>query len=181
MDGSYPIVTYDDLLKAAQLHMDKDKRNLPARREMSIPPNMTAEDYQGMNLTEGQRISTDARLTYIEYIMKLAGAGYITPEEEEKRVNWIQDAQTREQAEIAFADLQESLLKLKVEQYSPSVTREYVSPPRLLLTPFLVMIIFTFGMISQALSGQWEFTAVFAAGLVTVLLLTVNAVRKIRK
>lgn len=115
---SYPVIGKEELEEAKKL-MDKDK-NLPVNRivnRVDIPENMTAENYLGMKILPGHRIGWEYKQQHIGILSDLYAEGYLTEAEYDKRVEWVNAAQTSQQIGIAFMDLHSSLTKLRVNEY----------------------------------------------------------------
>lgn len=161
--------------------MDKDK-NLPVPREVSrvdIPPNMTTADYHQMNLRPGHRIGLEYKQKHLSALSDLYVEGFLTEEEYDKRVNWVNDAQTSEQVDIAFTDLQRALLKLKVDEYLQPEKKTGQKIPSGIISLFMVIsAVFLFGITVEAALGVWLAALILFAEFLGLMLYARNTFKK---
>lgn len=162
--------------------VDKDK-NLPVPREVSrvdIPPNMTTDDYHQMNLRPGHRIGLEYKQKYINTLSDLYVEGYLTEEEYDKRTAWVNEAQTSEQVEIAFMDLQRSLALMKVKDYlKPETHKDNIKSTGLVPMFVFICAVFIFGVTLEAVAHVWFAAAILFAELAGVIWYMVRTVKKL--
>jgi hypothetical protein len=72
---------------------------------------------RAMNIVNGTRIGWDEKQKYQERLAELSAKGYITSEEYEARITWLDNAHTQAEMNAAFQDL------------PPMPLTEYVPPP----------------------------------------------------
>ena len=81
------------------------------------PEGMTVNDYQAMRILPGNRIGWETRQKHLYRLSDLYTLGYLTEEEYDKRVEWVNNAQTIEQVNIVFTDLAMSTLSEEASDY----------------------------------------------------------------
>lgn len=175
----YPIVSEEEI-KAAKQMVDKDKNLLPrTMHSVNIPKDMTVEHVHEMNLLPGHRIGLEYKEGYIARLSELYVQGYLTEEEYDKRTDWVNAAQTSEQIEVAFLDLQSSLLGLKVKEYLADQTPVNNKSKARFFAPAILgyLIIFFCMSIDIAAGGYWA-AAILGAEL---LIFSAIVTRKYRK
>lgn len=172
IQGEHPINSYDELLERTRKAMAevKGRRDiiLPRNPAMNIPmpPNMGVENYQEMNLVAGHRVGWEYKQAYIHKLAELFAEGYLTEAEYDKRVEWVNAAQTSEQVDVVFADLQRSMLQMKMNEYllpAEEKTRRWNSQATMLV------IFYSFLITLFAFSGIWVGIGVLTAELAILL------------
>jgi len=171
-----PLKDYTELLRVTMEHMEKDKNRhiiLPSSvgREFPIPPNMDVEHYQGMKLVPGNRVGWEYKQTYIGKLAELFTEGYLSEEEYDKRVAWINDSQTSEQIDIAFSDLQQALMQMKVKEYLPPATPAAKMPKAWMALPLFVIGVIGWGIVT-------DFTTGYMPGVIILIFALIFAIRQ---
>lgn len=150
-----------------------DEKKLPrVIQNFPIPKDMTIEHYQGMNLLPGRRIGLGQKEQFIAKLSELYVEGYLTEEEYDKRTDWVNAAQTIEQIEVAFIDLQQALLAVKIKDYlrdSTPVKKD--SSKAWLIGPVVLYTVIFLCMAIDALSGAY-----WGVGILGVELLAATAI-----
>lgn len=156
---------------------DVTRRRLPS---VDIPKDMTPEHYYGMNLLPGHRIGMEYKEGYIARLSELYIQGYLTEEEYDKRTSWVNAAQTSEQIEIAFLDLQSSLLGLKVQKY---LSEKKPAEKRNVPKGFFIPAIFCYVVILFCITVNAITGADWGIGLLSaeLLIFTALIIRKYRQ
>lgn len=161
--------------------MEKDNSKLPVNRtrlpQVSIPKDMTPEHYQGMNLLPGNRVGEDYRQKYLDKLSELCVNGYITQDEFDRRAEWVNSAQTSEQVEIAFLDLQNALRAMTAKEYFQKdirANREKLHKTWL-IGPAFVYLVVVLCMVIDALSGAYIGVGILAGEM--MVLTTILAYR----
>lgn len=174
LDPEY-IRSYAELLKAAEEKMRKDKANIIMPRNpavnVPVPDGMTTDSYKRMNLVAGHRVGWDYKQEYLAKLGEMYAEGYITEAEHDKRVEWVNAAQTSEQIDVAFSDLQRAMLDMKMKEYLPVETKRTAShapAPKIVLLYFLVTGIFL------AVGGSLVGAGIFFAAFIFCLLVNWN-------
>lgn len=138
---------------------------------VSIPKDMTVEHYQGMNLLPGRRIGLGQKEQFIAKLAELYVEGYLTEEEYDKRTDWVNAAQTVEQIEVAFIDLQQALLSVKIKEYLRDNTVKKDSSKAWLIGPIVLYTVIFLCMAIDALNGAY-----WGVGILGVELLAATAI-----
>lgn len=131
-----------------------------------------------MNLLPGHRIGLGQREQYIAKLSEAYIDGYLTEEEYDKRTDWVNSAQTIEQIEVAFHDLQQSLLNVKIKQYLDEPGKEL---PNLAVPNFLFVIIagvFSFGITIESIAGSWIGALILFTEMILIITFLYRAKRK---
>ena len=155
-DGSFPIVREAELEKAKAVIGDKTV----------IPKGMTAGDYQTMNILPGNRIGWQQKQDHLHRLSDLYTLGYLTEEEYEKRVEWVNNAQTIEQVNIVFADLHRNILTVEAGSYlKPVSAKDYwrVSFGVLIMAAVMVAM-YTWLAVIQA----WNAELILITGVIVI-------------
>lgn len=116
-DGSFQVgyerflIAHEADLKKATEKIEKVRDDLAkvdfSRAPVVIPKGMTADNYQNMNILPGNRIGWEQKQEHLHRLSDLYTLGYLTEEEYEKRMEWVNNAQTIEQVNVVFTDLRE--------------------------------------------------------------------------
>jgi hypothetical protein len=141
---------------------DVTRKRLPA---IDIPKNMTPDHYYGMNLLPGHRIGLGVKERYIAILSDLYVEGYLTEEEYDKRTDWVNAAQTSEQIEIAFMDLQQSLLQIKIKDYLKDIKPVKKTDKSVFIPAGIFYIIVIFMMVIDALNHTYWGVGILGAEL----------------
>lgn len=72
---------------------------------MNKPDPKTVQQMKDMNVLSKQRIGWDRKEKYIHHLAELSANGYITHDEWSARHDWVMNAQTEDELNIAIADL----------------------------------------------------------------------------
>jgi DUF1707 SHOCT-like domain len=166
-----PLKDYTELLRVSMEHMEKDKNrhiilSSSVGREFPIPPNMDVEHYQGMKLVPGHRVGWEYKQTYIGKLAELFAEGYLSEEEYDKRVAWVNDSQTSEQIDVVFTDLQNALMQMKVKEYLPAVNSESKLSKAWLTLPLFLYSVIILGMVTDAVTGFWSGTCILMVAFI---------------
>lgn len=175
LDPEY-IRSYAELLKAAEEKMRKDKANIIMPRNpavnVPVPDGMTTDSYKEMNLVAGHRVGWDYKQEYLAKLGEMYAEGYITEAEHDKRVEWVNAAQTSEQIDVAFTDLQKAMLDMKMKEYSLPETAKKKFPPSRAQAPFSYVWMIYMLIVGTILSltGAWVGAGIFFTYFVIILL-----------
>lgn len=153
-DGSFPVASEAELKKAlARVEFN--------RAPSVIPKGMTADNYQDMNILPGNRIGWEQKQEHLHRLSDLYTLGYLTEEEYEKRVEWVNNAQTIEQVNIVFTDLRKNILSAEADSYlQPAVVK---GSWWMAVLPVLIM--FTSGIFA-ALQKAWLTELILIFGII---------------
>lgn len=58
-----------------------------------------------MNMLPTTRIGWEQKQTYMDWLARLSAEGYLTAEEYDARMDWLQAARTEEEVKVVFSDL----------------------------------------------------------------------------
>lgn len=158
-DGSFPIHGEAELekIKAAIRRVDFSKA------PVAIPQGMTAGDYQNLNILPGNRIGWEQKQEHLHRLSDLYTLGYLTEEEYEKRMEWVNTAQTVEQVNIVFTDLRRNILTAEAGSYlEPAAVKD----SRRLMTIIWMFIIIATGILTAM--HAWAEELVMIAGVVVI-------------
>jgi hypothetical protein len=164
--GSFPIRDEEEIriskelariahVGIAEAIMEKDKhltKRVDTPQRVDIPPGMTVEHYHGMNIASGHRIGWEYKQQYLAKLGELYAEGYLTEDEYDKRAEWVNEAKTSEQIDLAFLDLQKSLLSVKVNEYlKPKEHKDTVGSA----IPVFMFMMFALCISVEGIAGSW--------------------------
>lgn len=155
-DGSFPVHSDDELEKIKVAIRKLDLSKAP----VVIPKGMASDDYQDMNILPGNRIGWEHRQEHLHRLSDLYTLGYLTEEEYEKRVEWVNSAQTVEQVNIVFTDLRKTLSAEADSYLKPAVVK---GSWWMAVLPVLIM--FTSGIFA-AIQAAWITEIILIFGII---------------
>jgi hypothetical protein len=141
----------------------------------AIPKGMTTDDYQTMNIIPGNRIGWETRQEHLHRLSDLYTLGYLTEEEYEKRVEWVNQAQTIEQVNIVFSDLRRTILSEKAAGYlkPPAEDSWWVS-----IWVFIATGVMIATYIRLAMMQAWLTELILIAGMIIITTAVIFKSRK---
>lgn len=181
---SYPIPMSESEIQELRKRFNS---NLPAKIVPStvvpFPEGKTSEDYDTMHVLPGNRVGFETKQAYIQKLGDLYAEGYLTEEEYDTRVSWVNISQTQQQIDLVFKDLSAHLLELKAKTYLLDKKNTIPHKKKIsagVIAPMIIVYLFVITiMIMLMASGAWVGGGILAFEMVAVSFAFVKAVRKL--